>query len=498
MRPSLFPKIATAAALLSACLSQLASAQITNPPELCPPGYKGKTVILPANIDRIPQGNDFTNPDSEYTYKRSRTSDNFVLFWAKEYGDDPMANPTVNRRFDLDRILKEAERFYNFYIDDMHWLNPTNSYANKCKFIFVVFGGNEGTAFGGSIPNGGSPIGAFWTPATRIHAYPYGVVAHELGHSFQALLRADAHSRGFTGGGAINETTSQWMLWQMYDWLDVENGHLQTWMKGTQLAFLHEDHQYDTAAYLEYWSEKHGLDIIGNVWREVQQGEDPAMTYKRLTHLNQAQFDDEMFEADRHFVTWDLPRIEKQSAKYADQHYTSIVATNGGYQIPPAYAPQNYGYNAIQLKVPAAGTKVTLDFKGIMGADGYKSVHPELAGWRYGFLAHKSDDTRVYSDIFSQSPGTAEFTVPADTKFLWLVVTGAPTEHFIHTAAPRGGGGGGRGRRGANGTNAPAGTNAAAAAPARGASAAAPNNSNEQWPYFFKIAGTTPIDSIVH
>jgi hypothetical protein len=520
----LFAKAAVLALLFSASLVPVAFAQtsnavdavpakpasvgpITNPPELCPPGYTGKTVFIPARIDRVPQGNDFNNNDSQFSYKRSKSTDNFVLFWDKTYGDDPMTNANVRLRFDVDAVLKEADRFYNFYIDDMHWVNRTNSYATKTKFLFIVFyEGNNGTAYGGSVEN--NHIGAFWTPATRIHEGPYGVVAHELGHSFQALTAADYGSPRFSGGGAIAETTSQWMLWQVYDWLSIETGHLNTWMRATHLAFLHEAHQYDTAAVLEYWSEKRGLDIIGKLWREVQRGEDPAMTYKRLEGLNQSQFDDEMFEADRHFVTWDLPRIEKQSAKFADQHTTSIMATNDGYQIGWTNAPQNYGYNAIKLKVPPPGTKVTVDFKGIEGAEGYKIVHPELAGWRYGFVAHKADDTRLYSDIYSQPTGTAEITVPDNTKFLWFVVTGAPTEHFIHTAAPRGGGGGGGRRRGNgnNGTNALAGgnrggTNAPTAASGNGngnAAAVPPDNSNEQWPYFFKITGTTPDDSIVH
>src|SRR4029079_13813577 len=86
-----------------------------------------------------------------------------------------------------------------------------------------------------------------------------------------------------------------------------------------------------------------------------------------------------------------------------------------------------------------------------VGGDGFASVQADKAGWRYGFLASKEDGSRVYSPTFAKSEGTAEFTVPADTKFLWLVVMGAPTEHSIFTTGPRGGRGGARGRRGARG-----------------------------------------------
>ena len=250
---------------------------------------------------------------------------------------------------------------------------------------------------------------------------------------------------------------------------------------------------------LEYWSEKHGVEFIGKMWAQVHRGEDPVMTYKRLTGINQDQFNDEIFDASRHFVTWDLPRIRAVAARYANQHTTSLTKgpEDGWYQIATNFCIQNYGYNAIKLDVPAANTKVSIDFKGILDAPGYHVVRPELAGWRYGFLAYKDDGTRVYGDAWSQSPGTGEFTVPADTKFLWLVVSGAPTEHWIHVSAPRGGNRGtGRGRANTNTNTATAGNTATNMN--RAATPSPTSNANEQWPYAFKLTGTTPDDSIVH
>ena len=427
----------------------------------------GKELLIPAHIYLVPETNDFNNPDSEFSLKRSKTTDNFALFWAKEYGDDPMTNSVIDRRFNADEVLKEADRFYDYFIDTLKWVDKDKSLATKYKFLIMVTGGQGGTAFGGDIDG---KVGAFWSPATRIHRGPYGVVAHELGHSFQAFDRADG-AASFSGG-SIAEMTSQFMLWQVYpEWQTFENYHLNDFMKATHLAFLHPENQYHTCYPLEYWAFKHGAEFIGKMWREVQRGEDPVMTYKRLANIKQDQFNDEMFDACRRFVTWDLPRIEKVAAPYADQHTTSISAAAGNwFQIATNKCPQNYGYNAIKLKVPAASTQVRLDFKGIAGAEGFSQAQLEKAGWRYGFLAHKDDGSRVYSDIFSKPNDSAEFTVPANTKCLWLVVMGAPTEHWI-----RGGGRGGRG---------------AAAAPSP--------NASEQWPYKFNLTGTAPDDSIIH
>jgi hypothetical protein len=457
----------------------------------------GKQLLIPQHITRVPDGNDFNNPDSEFSFKHSKSTDNFVLFWAKEYGDDPMSNSVTNRRFDVDAVLKESDRFYDYYLSTLKWVDKDKSYATKYKFLFFVIGGNGGTAFGGSIDN---KIGAFWTPATRINHGPYGVVAHELGHSFQALVRADG-AASFSGG-SIAEMTSQYMLFQVYpEWMTFENYHLVAFMKATHLAFLHEDNQYHSCYPLEYWSEKHGVEFIGKMWREVQRGEDPVMTYKRLTGITQEEFNDEMFDAARRFVTWDMPRIEKVAARYANQHVASLTkAADGWYQIASNTCPQNYGYNAIQLNVPAAGTKVSLDFKGVVGTEGFHSVQPEKAGWRYGFLASKEDGSRVYGGTFSKSPGTAEFTVPANTKFLWLVVSGAPTEHWIHVG--RRGFGGGRGARsgtvnGAN-TNTISNDGRGGATNANTRPVVGTSNANEQWPYRFKLTGASPDDSIIH
>jgi hypothetical protein len=461
----------TLAILLTTCpgafpqTSPASNAPAIPPISISPARPGGKELLIPAHITRVPTTNDFNNPDSEFSFKRSKSSDNFVLFWAKEYGDDPMSNSVSNRRFNVDEVLSEADRFYNYYVDTLKWVDKDQSLATKYTFLVFVIGGNGGTAFGGSIDN---KVGAFWSPATRINHRPYGVVAHELGHSFQALGRADG-AASFVGG-SIAEMTSQFMLWQVYpEWQTFENYHLNDFMKATQLAFLHSDNQYHTCYPLEYWSFKHGAEFIGKMWREVQRGEDPVMTYKRLTKINQDQFNDEMFDACRRFVTWDLPRIEQVAARYADQHTTSInPSADNWFQIAADKCPQNYGYNAIKLKVPTANAKVTLELKGIAGTEGFSKAQLDKAGWRYGFLAHKDDGSRVYSNIFSESDSRAEFAVPANTKFFWLVVMGAPTEHWIRVG-PRG----------------------------RPGTAAVPN-ANEQWPYKFKLAGTTPDDSIIH
>jgi hypothetical protein len=202
--------VATLSFLLAATAPQVVAqppAPATSAPAAPAAKPAGKEVLIPARVNRVPNGNDYDNPDSEYCHKRSKSSENFVLFWAKEYGADPSTDPPANKRFDVDKALKECERFYEYYVNTLKWVDKEKSLASKYKFLIYVIGGTGGTAFGGSIEN---KIGALWTPASRINRAPYGALAHELGHSFQAILRADGYAT--FSGGPMFEMTAQYML----------------------------------------------------------------------------------------------------------------------------------------------------------------------------------------------------------------------------------------------------------------------------------------------
>jgi hypothetical protein len=69
----------------------------------------------------------------------------------------------------------------------------------------------------------------------------------------------------------------------------------------------------------------------------------------------------------------------------------------------------------------------------------------------------------VYGKIFKKNTGTAKFIVPANTEHLWLVVSGAPTEHWPVVM--------GRQKTEAS--------------------------EEEQWPYEIKLAGTSVADRVI-
>ena len=423
-----------------------------------------KELYLPAKIWNVPDNNDFKNDTSEYCFNRMKESKNIAVFWSKKFGNDPMTNPDLTQRFNVGEILKESERVYEYYVNDLKFIEKGNSLTDKYKCLIFIIDSNEGTAFGGGEDH---KVGMFWAPPARMSKAPFGALAHELGHSFQYILSADKAKGDTTsteGGGSYSfvEMTSQYMLWQVYpEWMTFENYHLVDFMKQTHYAFLHEKNMYHSPYVLEFWSNKRGIDFIGKMWREGKKDEDPVMTYKRLTGLNQDEFNKEIFDAARRFITWDMKRIEQVANKYANQHSSKLDSMDGGwYKIDESKCPQNYGYNGIKLKVPAAGTWLILKFKGIAGTEGYRSMKVEKAGWRYGFVAVKEDGSRVYGKANSEANGETKFKVPRNTKFLWLVVSGAPTEHWTHEIDGK-------------------------------------DENDEQWPYQIQLSGTTFDDSVL-
>ncbi|MEO7212941.1 DUF6055 domain-containing protein [Mucilaginibacter sp.] len=443
--------------------------EISRPSKISPVSHRSdtteKTIYYPYSVWMVPAGNDYSSNNSTFSRQRMVQSADIAMFWSKEYSDTPTTYSEPVKRFDPAIAIKELERFYTCYRDTLKFVIKGKSLTDRYKMLtYVFYSDTDGTAYGGGEED---KVGILWTPAARISAHPYGALAHELAHSFQYMVHSDG-AWGFTSaaagsrGQSIFEMTSQYMLFQNYpNWMTFENYHLVSFMKQTHLAFLHEDNQYHSPYVLEYWSGKRGRGFVGKLWRNAVKGEDPVMAYKRLTGLSQAKFNDEMFDAYRKFITWDLSRITQAAKPYVNEHTSTLNSVGDGwYRIAESSCPQNYGYNGIKLNVPAAGTKVTLNFKGVAGNTGYRAINVDKAGWRYGFLAVKDDGSRVYGKVYSNKEGVANFDVPANSTYLWLVVSGAPTGHWEHLTDG--------------------------------------NISNdEQWPYQIKLSGTTLHKTVI-
>lgn len=384
-----------------------------------------KVIFVP---EKARKENKFGLPDGKFDNDHKAESKNLVLFWEKSFGKDPANYPDVKKQFYPEEILSEGERFYEYYVNELKFADKKKSHSARYKMIIWMYNDDETTAYGW----GNEGVGMMWMRPCRTNSYPYCALAHEMGHSFQYMVEADG-ARGFSGCPLV-EYTSQWMLWQVHpDWVTIEKFHLDAYMKQTHYSLLNETNMYHAPQFMEYWSNKHGKDIIARIWKEAKGTEDAVSAYKRITGIDQEEFNDEIYEAASHFIGWDLPRIKTVCSSYANQHSCRLEkTTDGWYQIASNRCPQNYGYNAIRLNVPQAGNVISLNFKGIAGDKAFRSVNTENAGWRYGFVAVTQKGKYIYGEMNRGTNGdnpTCTFKIPEETQFLWLVITAAPTEH---------------------------------------------------------------------
>ncbi len=419
----------------------------------------GKAIFIPKDL----QSMDLQDPESKWSYHRMACTDNFVVFWEKGFGSD-LANPPALEgkpmKVDLPNLLDKLERFYQYFRDTLQFVKP-GSKSEQYRMMVMINYSLEGTAYGGDYDQ---TIGALWVAPNRIQDYKLNCIAHELGHSFQAQIMCDGEGEAW-GGTGFFEMASQWMLWQVNPlWMTDEEYHWVDYMKQTHKAYLHFANIYHSPYVLEYWCEKRGLPVIAELFRQGKRGEDPVITYKRLGGLSQAAFCDEMFDACRHFINWDLTHAHREARSYANRYFTELDTLKGGwFRIAQTKCPENYGFNAIRIEVPAPGKTASVDFQGEAGLEGYASVQPDKAGWRYGFVAVTRSGQTIYGETAGSKQGKIRFTTPKGEliEHLWFVVMGAPEAHWMNP--------GGWGKE---------------------------PEPDAQWPYRFKVSGSQVIQTV--
>lgn len=383
---------------------------------------------------------DFMDNSSRYSFRRSKESEHFIVFWEKGFGDNPKADK--ERPFDPDAMLKNAEKIWDVYVNQLGFLVPGQSTTDKYKIIMLVLDQAEWIAQGSGqdFKSGLLTVNPWAITARGGHTE-----AHEIGHTFQYLVSCDldksmSYSRGYNygydpqhNGNGWWESCANWQAYKVYPERQFTDGeYFEGNMREHHLNLLHESFRYENCFIQDWWCAIHGQDFIGRLWRESYRPEDPVQTYKRMNNLMQEQFNDEMMQGYMHFATWDVDGI-REAAKHRIGDEPTHLHKNGDYwEVDSAFCPQNYGYNTMNLNYAAPGTVVKAHFKGIAGNKGYRSVNTDKAGWRYGFVAYTRDGKSVYGDICKDKDGTATFTVPEGCTNLFFVVMGAPTEHWQH------------------------------------------------------------------
>lgn len=393
-----------------------------------------KEIYIPEDL----RSNDFNDNSSKWSYRRMRTSDNFVIFWDKGFGDDMSKAPQLeghDMRVDLDNLVDKLESFYAFYKDSMRFVLP-GSKSEKYKMMAMLNYSLEGTAYGGDYDG---TIGALWIAPNRVQDKKLNCIAHEIGHSFQSQIIADGTGECW-GGGGIFEMTSQWMLWNVNpEWVKDENYHWQFFRKHTYLPFLAGENIYTSPYVLEYWSMRHGLTVMADLFRAGKRGEDPALTYMRmfldkrkdigLPYMPDEKvtvlFADELLDCYSRLITFDFPRVKSVCKPHINQLSTETKRegdAQGRQIIRPTeeQTPQTFGCNVISISETAGKHKVTFHGEGDKTRDGfaYKLVcTDDLGNAKYSKVRHDFD-------------GDISINTPEGFTHTYLVVVAYPKEGY--------------------------------------------------------------------
>lgn len=221
-------------------------------------------------------------------------------------------------------------------------------------------------------------------------------------------------------GGGVFEMCSQWMLWLVNpNWVTDENYHWEAFRKLFHKRFLDGENIYHSPYVLEYWSQTRGPEVMGNLFRGGQQGEDPAMTYMRLYGVSLEAMGDEMYDCYSRLVSFDDTRIHTRCKQYAEQLQTPMLTNADGTLSPEADRVAGvYGFNVVKLPAKAG----TVEFTG--------KVDAAKDGYRWGVVLVDGDANATYLPMQRSNKGKIAYTPKADTRAAYLVVVGCPADKY--------------------------------------------------------------------
>ena len=412
---------------------------------------------------------DMFKSDSKWSWTRYRQSSHFFVFWEPGFGSDPNSQSVPeNLRVDINDLLSKAEKFYETYVtkDNFSTVGQGLSYLDKFKIEIYILYTPDWLATGSGYDN---VIGALWVnPST---CKPVGsTIAHEIGHSFQYQVYCDQILRGETdpwgfksgfrygyegsnGGCGLWEQTAQWQSYQLYPDEMFTSWNFVEWTNHHHRHFEHEMFRYASYWLHLYWEQKYGPEAIGTVWQKSRFPDDAIQTYMKVYNGNDYNVQrEELFDYAMKLATFDLDRIRSYAINYVDRYYTTFYENQGYFQIAYSKCPGATGFNVIQLNIPNDNKVISVEFVGLEPGSplapqdpgewrkvidqvggtvrNYNDVNRGNVGWRYGFVTLNNNDSRTYSQVFSQPNGVATFTVPGNAIKLFMVVQGSPNTYI--------------------------------------------------------------------
>ncbi|MBO4801457.1 MAG: hypothetical protein J5545_06265 [Bacteroidaceae bacterium] len=439
--------------------------------------FPGRAIWKPTTSDNN-YNNDYFNPNSQWSFKRSKESEHFIVYWDKRFGENPNASSVPSAlRVDVNDLLTKAEQFYATNVEKlgMATLGEGTSRLDEYKMIIHLLYDEGWTAVGSGYDD---MIGALWvTPST---CHPVGsTIGHETGHCFQYQVACDYRKQGVAnygqrgwrygygangaGGNAFWEQCAQWQSFQDYP-AETFGYHVSVWLQNYHRHFNHEWMRYASYWWPYHLVEKHGYQAYGQLWRESRYPEDPLQTYMRLFCDNDVEtFWDDYFEYATKLQNYQFTDVHQYITNmYSARNYkTKLYKTDDDFwQVAYASCPETSGLNIIQLTGYKVGDAISAEFVGLEPGAALHASDPGHAftedgggkydlvtkynsagkaancGWRYAFVAVVNDGTpggnTVVSEMRKSNEGTASFTVPEGTIRLSFLVVGTPKAYNRH------------------------------------------------------------------
>ncbi|AOS63550.1 DUF6055 domain-containing protein [Actinoalloteichus hymeniacidonis] len=366
----------------------------------------------------------------------SREPANFVVRWGDSVDVVRWAQENRGIADYPAYVLDVMERTYDYYVNQVGFADPDALSPGRDFKINIYLCGSWS---GGFLPP------ANWAGADEVGAghmcLPYDkfwddwVESHEFVHVLQVYAsqqnRAAGNGGGFGEGnpyaGPFWEAHANYLARMRRPEVVTGSGYLGR----HHYRWLDEQTYYGDWTLINTLRDRYGTSFVDDLWFEARQGEHPITTIKRVLGLDHGSFAELIADHARRNVAFDYTdgaaiRSDLWRAPGATYRplYTvslqTVDANAGAYRIPADRAPQQYGYNHIELRPDSSGA-ISVRLDGTGGG----APSPD---WRFGFVAVGADFSARYSPLY-RSGESGSFALEAGETHLILVVTATPTEH---------------------------------------------------------------------
>ncbi|NLY11117.1 MAG: hypothetical protein GX020_05460 [Firmicutes bacterium] len=336
-----------------------------------------------------------------------------------------------NRWFD--ESFREMNRDYfdvvfDFGIHELGFPAPYSDETTNRKIDVTVTGTGigEGWAFGST---------QIWINPEAMHEGST-VVPHEFAHVLQE------YSGGFKGNntGWYWETHANWFAHQFRPdsapALEVYNDRINHHLSSTRM-------NYGSWPFIQYIAEnpKLGPSYPNRIWYESERHnshlprrrhgaamEDAFQALMRIGYEEgvfnhpETGFGDIIGEMAARNVTWDYTFNHTYKDVAQPNRFNRTVLHEapdkpGWYMVPYALAPQQYGYNVIELIPEPGATKIEVNFQGLLVEEG--------ADWRATIVVVDKDGWPRYSRMWNN--GICSMEIQEGDKEFYLTVAATPS-----------------------------------------------------------------------